>query len=221
MEIRLAPGTYQAKLNNTSVSGGQASAVHFKDIVIVAGETVERKADFSDGIIEIASFLNGKPFECNVFFYRQGEKKHFFNMMTNHTTGDLKRRMLPGVYRIEVRAHKIAGIPHVVLEDVAVTPGGAVEKTVEFSAGELTVVVTHDGKPFATPIKIVDAAGKEVFKNWSNWPKQGTRALTLPEGEYTVRIINIEDTKQVLEFEAVAISAGKSEALTAAFPINQ
>ncbi|WP_319522572.1 VWA domain-containing protein [uncultured Desulfosarcina sp.] len=221
VEIRLAPGTYQAELNNTGVSGGQASAVHFKDIVIVAGETVERKADFSDGTIELASFLNGKPFECNVFFYRQGEKKHFFNMMTNHTTGDLKRRMLPGVYRIEVRAHEIAGKPRVFLEDVEVTPGGTVEKTVEFSAGELTVVVTLDGKPFATPIKILDAAGKEVIKIWSNWPKQGTRVVTLPEGAYTVRIINIEDTNQVLEFEAVTISAEKSETITAAFPTNQ
>ncbi|WP_419662071.1 uncharacterized protein Dvar_25090 [Desulfosarcina variabilis str. Montpellier] len=61
----------------------------------------------------------------------------------------------------------------------------------------------------------------KVFDNWSNWPKKGTRVVTLPEGVYTVRITNIRDTKQVLEFEAVTIGAEKSQTITAAFPFKQ
>jgi Ca-activated chloride channel homolog len=221
VEIRLVPGTYQAELKDTGVSGGQTPMVRLTDIVIVAGETVERTADFSDGILKITTLLNGSPFRGNVFFYRQGEKKHFSNQMTSPSAGQLKKRMLPGVYRIDVRAGQIAGKPSVVIEDLKIPPGGTVEKTVEFSAGELIVTVTLNGEPFATPIEIKDAAGKSVFKNWSNWPKKGTRVVTLPEGVFTVRVTNIKDQKQILKFEKVAITAGESETITAAFPITQ
>jgi Ca-activated chloride channel family protein len=221
VEIRLAPGTYQAELKDTGVRGGQSPMVKLKDIVIVAGETVERTADFSDGILKITTLLNGSPFRGNVFFYRHGEKKHFGNQMTSPSAGQLKKRMLPGTYRIEVQAHEIAGKPVIVLDDLELSPGGTVEKTVEFSAGELTLTVTFEGNPFSTPIEIKDKSGKSVFKNWSNWPKKGTRVVSLPEGAYTVRITNIKDQKQILTFEAVAITAGKKETVTAAFPITQ
>jgi Ca-activated chloride channel family protein len=219
--IRLEPGTYTAELKDTGVSGGQTPTVRFKDIVIVAGETVERTADFSDGTFFITTLLNGKPFSGNVFYYHQGEKKHFHNENTNSSTGKLNRRLVPGIYRFEVWGSGIAGQPKVVMEDVEILSGGSVEKTVEFLAGELTIVATHDGEPFATPIKIEDAAGNKVFDNWSNWPKNGTRVVELPEGTYQVQITNIRDTKQILTFEAVTISAGKSETISAAFPLAE
>jgi Ca-activated chloride channel family protein len=218
VEIRLAPGTYQAELKDSGVSGSQTPTVHFKDIVIVAGETVEREADFSDGNLVITTLLNGKPFRGNVFVYHPGEKNHFYNSMTSPSAGQLKLSLIPGSYHVKTWGTGIEGSPVVALEDIAIPPGGTVKKTVEFSAGELTIVVTFDGKPIATPIKIEDAAGKEVFRNWSNWPAQGTRVVTLPEGVYTVRVTS---GKQVLAFEAVTIGAGKSETLTAAFPFNQ
>ncbi len=218
VEIRLAPGTYEAELKDSGVGGGKTPTVHFRDIVIVAGETVERETDFSDGNLVITTLLNGKPFRGNVFVYHPGEKKHFYNAMTNPSAGQLKLPLLPGSYLVKIWGTGIVGPPVVALEDIAIPPGGTVEKTVEFTAGELTIVVTLNGKPIATPIKIEDEAGNKVFENWSNWPKQGTRAVTLPEGVYTVRVTN---KKQVLNVEAVTISAGKGETITAAFPINQ
>jgi hypothetical protein len=88
-------------------------------------------------------------------------------------------------------------------------------------AGNLTITVTLEGKPFATPIKIEDGAGKEVFKNWSNWPKNGTRQVTLPEGDFTVRVTNSRDQKQVAVFEKVHITSGASETITVAFPLGE
>ena len=149
--IRLAPGSYQAELRDSGVSGGQTPAVHLKEIVIVAGETVARTADFSDGTLVVATLQNGKPFRGNIFLYRPGEKKHFHNEMAAPSTGKLSRRMLPGVYRVEVWAGQIAGKPKVVMEDVEVPPGVTVEKTADFLAGELTITATLEGKPVATP----------------------------------------------------------------------
>jgi len=219
VEIRLEPGIYQAELKDSGVSGGQSPTVRLKDIVIVAGETVERTADFSDGTLIITTLLNGKPFRGNVFFYRQGEKKHFHNEMTSPSAGQSKKQLMPGRYRVDVWASKIAGPPVVTLEDLVILPGGTVAKTVEFFAGELTITVTHEGEPFATPIEINNAAGKQVFKNWSNWPKNGTRSVRLPEGTYTVRVTNIKDQKQVVTLDNVQISAGQTETLAAAFPL--
>ncbi|BBO76641.1 hypothetical protein DSCW_40580 [Desulfosarcina widdelii] len=219
VEIRLTPGTYQAELKDTGVSGGQAPVVHLKDIVIVAGETLERTADFSDGNLVITTLLNGKPFRGNIFYYRQGEKKHFHNEMTAPSTGKLNRRMLPGVYRVEVWAGQIAGKPKVVMEDVEIPAGGSVEKTAEFLAGELTITVTFEGKPIAKPIEIKDAGGKAVFKNWSNWPKNGTRVVNLPEGTYSVLVTYGGDQKR--RFENVTVVGGSRETITAAFPLTE
>jgi len=221
VEIRLEPGTYQAELKDSGVRGGQSPTVHLKDIVITAGETVERTADFSDGTLIITTLLNGKPFRGNVFFYRQGEKKHFNNQMASPSAGQVKIRLMPGTYRVDTWASKIAGKPVVVLEDLAIAPGSTVKKTVEFFAGDLTITVSLEGKPFATPIQIKDAAGQQVFKNWSNWPKNGTRQVTLPEGEFTVRVTNSRDQKQVAVFDPVHIAAGASETITVAFPISE
>jgi Ca-activated chloride channel homolog len=221
VEIRLDPGTYQAELKDSGITGGQTPTVHLKDIVIAAGETVERAADFSDGTLVITTLLNGQPFRGNVFFYRQGEEKHFHNEMTSPSAGQSKRQLMPGRYRVDVWGSEIAGPPVVALEDLVIPPGGTVAKTVEFFAGELTITVTHEGEPFATPIEINNAAGKQVFKNWSNWPKTGTRVLTLPEGDFTVRVTNIRDQKHVATFDHVHIAAGTSETITVAFPLTE
>ena len=191
--------------------------MHLKEIVIVAGETVERTADFSDGTLVVTTLLNGKPFRGNVFLFRQGEKKHFHNAMTAPSNGKLNRRLLPGLYRVEVYAGQIAGKPKAVMEDVDVPSGGTVEKTAEFLSGELTIAVTLEGKPVATPIEIKDAGGKAVFKNWSNWPRNGTRVVNLPEGTYTV-LVTCKNQK--LPFENVTVAGGSRETITAAFPIN-
>jgi hypothetical protein len=195
--------------------------VHLKDIVIAIGETVEKTADFSDGTMVITTLLNGQPFRVNVFFYRQGEEKHFHNEMTSPSAGQSKKQLMPGRYRVDVWASEIAGPPVVTLEDLVIPPGGTVAKTVEFFAGELTITATHEGEPFATPIEINNAAGKQVFKNWSNWPKNGTRVLNLPEGDFTVRVTNISDQKQVVTFDHVHITAGASETITVAFPLTE
>ncbi|BBO84192.1 hypothetical protein DSCO28_47580 [Desulfosarcina ovata subsp. sediminis] len=217
--IRLEPGTYTAELKDTGVSGGQTPTVRFKDIVIVAGETVERTADFSDGTFFITTLLNGKPFGGNIFYYHQGEKKHFHNENTNPSTGKLNRRLVPGIYRFEVWGSGIVGAPKVVMEDVEIPAGGSVEKTVEFLAGELTIMVTFEGKPVAKPIEIKDANGKAVFKNWSNYPKNGTRVVKLPEGTYSVLVTYGGDQKRT--FENVMVVGGSRETITAAFPTNQ
>ncbi|OPX41023.1 MAG: hypothetical protein B1H13_04335 [Desulfobacteraceae bacterium 4484_190.3] len=165
--IRLSPGRYDVELKDTGVSGGKAPVVHLKDIVIVAGETVERSADFSGGRLVITTLLNGKPFPTTIFYYRQGEKKPFHNVQTHPRTGKTSRKLLLGTYRIEVPCSSIVGRPTVVFEKLEITPGGTTDRTANFSAGEVTVAATLDGKPFNTPFEVYDKTGKKIYGQWT------------------------------------------------------
>jgi len=94
-----------------------------------------------------------------------------------------------------------------------------VEKTAEFTAGQLIVTATLNGEPFATPVEITDAQGKTVFGNSTNYPKSGTRNVWLPTGVYGVTVTNSSDTSQMRRFDAMEIAPGASETLTVTFPI--
>ncbi|MBC2711530.1 MAG: VWA domain-containing protein [Desulfosarcina sp.] len=211
-EVRLEPGNYLAELKDVGVSGGKTPTVKLTDIVIVAGETVERSADFSDGTLVITTLRNGTPFAGRIFYYRQGENKHFHNENARPKTGQLKRQLLPGVYRIEVGTDSIAGKPTVIIDDIEILPGSTVEKTAEFFSGEVTIASTLNGKPHGMPFKIYDSAGKEMYKNWT----QGQRLVRLPAGIYTIKVTtNVDGSTK--SFENVIVETGQSQSVEASF----
>ena len=297
-EGHLEPGNYTAELKDLTVSGGKTPVVKLTDIVIVGGETVERKADFSDGTLIITTLLNGAPFNGRIFYYRKGENNHFFNVNSNLKTGRHKHKLLPGVYRIKVQTDTIVGTPVVIFDELEIVPGSTVGKTAEFFSGEIIITSTLNSKPHAMPFKIYDPAGKPVYTNWSsggqrlvrlaagtytinvtstvdgsiksfeniivetgqsktvkadfsfgklniaatlngqpfstpfkvynsvgkevlnNWTQNGQRTELAAEGIYTIKIINIKDTKQVITFENVKIIIGQPQRVTADFPIT-
>jgi hypothetical protein len=140
--------------------------------------------------------------------------------MTSPSAGQAKIRLMPGTYRVDTWASKIAGKPVVaVLEDLEIAPGSTVEKTVEFFAGDLTITVTYEGEAFRNADQNRGCRRQGSVQNWSNWPKNGTRQVTLPEGEFTVRVTNSRDQKQVAVFDKVRITPGASETITVAFPL--
>ena len=216
-EVRLEPGNYTAELKDLSVSGGKTPAVKLTDIVIVAGETVERSADFSDGTLVITTFLNGTPFKGHIYYYRQGENKHFHNENAHPKTGQLKRQLLPGVYRIKVETDSIAGKPAVVIAALEIQPGSTVEKTAEFFSGEVTVASTLNGKPYGMPFKIYNPAGKEIYKAWT---AGGQRLVRLPAGTYAIKVTTNVDGS-IKSFENVIVETGQPQTVKADFSFGK
>jgi Ca-activated chloride channel family protein len=78
----------------------------FKDIRIVAGETVEQQAGFEEGILEIRTTSGGRPLKANYSLFHPGEKKRFDSEYTNR-----KIQMRPGSYEALVRAYTLEGKP--------------------------------------------------------------------------------------------------------------
>ncbi len=215
-EIHLEPGNYTAELKDTGVSGGKTPAVELTDIVIVAGETVDRSADFSDGMLVITTLLNGSPFEGHIFYFRQGEKKPFHNENANPKTGQLKRQLLPGVYRVEVKTDSIAGKPTVVIDLLEILPGSTVEKTAEFFSGEVTVAATLNGEPYNMPFKIYDSSGKEFYKASTEGRTKGQRLVRLPAGAYTIKVTTNVDSS-TKSFENVIVETEQFQTVEADF----
>ncbi|MEA2013702.1 MAG: VWA domain-containing protein [Thermodesulfobacteriota bacterium] len=216
-KIKLEPGNYTAELRDLSVSGGKTPSVKLTDIVIVTGKTVERSADFSDGTFVITTLRNGAPFKGRIFYYRQGENKHFHNENTNPKTGQLKRKLLPGVYRIKVKTDSIVGKPAVIIDALKIPPGSTVKKKAEFFSGEVTIASTLNGKPREMPFKVFDPAGKQIYKNWSSG---GQRLIRLAAGTYTIKVTSSVDGS-TKNFENIIVKTGQSQTVKAAFDFGK
>ncbi|MCD4718827.1 MAG: VWA domain-containing protein [Desulfobacula sp.] len=216
-ERQLAPGNYTAELKDLTVSGGKTPIVKLTDIVIKAGETVERIADFSDGTLMITTLLNGAPFKAYIFYYRQGENKHFHNEHSNPKTGQLKRKLLPGIYRIKAQTDRIVGTPTVVFDALEIAPGSTVEKTVELFSGEVIIASTLNGKPKEMPFKVYDTSGKQIYKNWSSG---GQRLIRLAAGTYTIKVTTNVDGS-IKSFENIIVETGQSQTVQADFSFGK
>ena len=216
-KIQLEPGNYTAELKDLGVSGGKTPSVKLTDIVIMSGETVRRSADFSDGTLMITTLRNNIPFKGYVFYYRQGENKHFHNENTHPKTGQLKRKLLPGIYRIKVQTDSIVGKPVVIIDDLVIPPGSTVEKNVDFFSGEVTVASTLNGKPHEMPFKVFDSTGKQIYKHWSSG---GQRLIRLAAGTYTIKVTTYVD-KSTKSFENIIVENGQSQTVKAAFDFGK
>jgi len=217
IERQLEPGNYTAELKDLTVSGGRAPIVKLTDIVIVAGKTVERSADFSDGTFVITTLLNGAPFKGRIFYYRQGEKKHFHNENSNPQTGQLKRKLLPGIYRIKVQTESIIGTPTVIFDALEIAPGSTVEKIAEFFSSEVTIASTLNGKPKEMPFKVYDPSGKQIYKHWSSG---GQRLIRLAAGTYTIKVTSNVD-RSIKSFENIIVETGQSQTVQADFSFGK
>jgi Ca-activated chloride channel family protein len=219
-KIKLPAGRYEVLVRDTeSVSGGEIPPVRFSGVTIELGQTVEKRADFSDGTLVIKAIKNDKPFEAKVFYYRSGETKNFFNEATHPKTGETRRKFVPGPYDIKVVDYHAAGKPSINLRGIEVLPGQTIEKRAEFANGRLKILTTRNGEPVFCPVKIFDLHGKVISDFWT---QHGERTVQLLQGTYDleVKLTDIPGGNPVIRFQGVEISARATEERTADFKIG-
>jgi Ca-activated chloride channel family protein len=219
-EIKLPPGIYDVEVRDTeSVSGGNVPPLRFPEITVEIDQTVERRADFSDGTLVIKVIKNDKPIEAKVYYYRSGEKNSFFNESTNPKTGETTRGFMPGTYDIKVEDFKTAGKPSVSLQGVEIPAGTKVEKTVEFASGSLKILTTRNGEPVFCPVKIYTLDGEVVSDFWT---QHGERTVQLLQGTYDleIKLTDIPGGDPAIWIRGVEIEAHQIEERTADFKIG-
>ncbi|MBN1842920.1 MAG: VWA domain-containing protein [Deltaproteobacteria bacterium] len=219
-KIKLPAGKYDVLVRDTeSVSGGEMAPVRFSGVTIELRQTVEKRADFSDGTLVIKAIKNDKPVEAQVFYYRSKETKSFFNEATHPKTGETRRKFVPGPYDIKVVDYHTAGKPSINLRGIEVLSGETIEKTAEFANGSLKILTTRNGEPVFCPVKIFDSEGKVISDFWT---QHGERTVQLLQGTYDVevKLMDIPGGNPVIRFRGLEISARGTEERTANFKIG-
>ena len=95
--VQLLAGTYDVRLALASIPGGDP-VIELKDVQIVAGQTVERTANFAIGFLKVTTTLNGNPYNTMAYLY-QADGQQITNFATE---GSRTVSLNPGVYGLKV-----------------------------------------------------------------------------------------------------------------------
>ena len=207
--FKLLPGAYHAKVIHHKLP--QKPFISFSGIGIIEGQTVEKKADFTDGILKGTTLMNGKPLNMPVELYTSGGKKYYTHWTTN---GVRKFNLPPGTYDIKVVNNNVPPTkPAKTFTGVEILPGQTVEKNADFAVGFLKITATKDGKPFNTPIELY----KDGKKYYTHWTSNGMRIFTLLPGTYNAKVMDIKVKGSAKTFDDIQIQGGKTQSIEASF----
>ncbi|HYA42785.1 MAG TPA: hypothetical protein VEF34_15885, partial [Syntrophobacteraceae bacterium] len=99
--FKLVPGPYELVVEDREDIGNPK--VSFPGIVIEAGKTVEKLAEFSGGTLKVKAVRNGKPISARCYVVQtdeEGEKKPVTDGSTSEDAAVFK--LVPGVYGVIV-----------------------------------------------------------------------------------------------------------------------
>jgi len=207
--FKLLPGAYHAKVIDNKIP--QNPFINFTGIRIIEGQTVEKTADFTDGILQVTTLMNGKPLNMPVDLYTPGGKKYYTHWTVN---GVRKFNLPPGTYDIKVVNHNVPPIkPAKTFAGVEIQAGQTVEKTADFVVGFLKVTATKNGKPFNTPIELY----KDGKKYYTHWTSNGMRIFTLLPGIYNAKVLDIKVKGSAKTFNDIQVQGGKTQSVEVSF----
>jgi Ca-activated chloride channel family protein len=207
--FKLLPGAYQAKVIDNKLP--QKPSISFPIVRIIEGQTIEKTADFTDGILKITTLMNGKPLNMPVELYTPDGKKYYTHWTSN---GVREFNLPPGSYDVKVINQNIPPLkPEQTFTGVGILAGRTVEKTVDFAVGFLKVTATKDGKPFNTPIDLY----KDGKKYYTHWTSNGVRTFNLLPGTYNVKVLDIQEKGKMKIFDGIQVEGGKTQSIDVAF----
>lgn len=208
--FKLKPGGYDVRVIDNQVL--EKTAIDFTGIQITEGQTVEKAADFTDGILHVTSLMNGKPFNAEVVLLKPDGQKYY----SHWTTNGLRKFNLPqGTYTVKVVNHAVPPIkPTETFTEVQIKAGQAVERTADFSVGFLKVTASKTGKPFNTPVELYKPDGKKYYTHWTS---NGVRVFNLLPGTYDVKVLDIKEKGKMKTFAGIQLEGGKTQSVDVSF----
>ncbi|MDJ0792982.1 MAG: VWA domain-containing protein [Woeseiaceae bacterium] len=131
-----------------------------------------------------------------------------------YVSADTNPRIIPlkdGRYRATIKAAGISGASAIAFE-VEITDGNAVERSFDFSSGEIAVLVTRNGDLSDATVRVLAndsstqiAAGRTYVAATSN-----PRVLTVPAGTYDIEVKSVELKGETLyRFEDIVVSGSE------------
>ncbi|NNF99468.1 MAG: VWA domain-containing protein [Desulfobacteraceae bacterium] len=102
--IKLNPGAYDLKVIYKKAKPETEELI--RGFQVVKGQTVEKRLDFQEGILEVRSTSGGTSVKSDLQFFNPGEKRRFATGSGGKTIA-----MRPGSYEALIRAYKLPGKP--------------------------------------------------------------------------------------------------------------
>lgn len=170
-----------------------------------------------DATLAVRSVLNGEPVDTLVRVTSRGEDVAAGRTYTGPDTNPRVFGLPAGVYDIEVAPVRVQGALPVRFPDLALAAGDAVERTADFSAGELAVRVTRNGELSDATVNAYRAGTRERVAGGRSYTDEATnpRVVSLTPGSWDVEVKSVEIAGgPVQRWESVAVAAGARTDLT-------
>ncbi len=144
----------------------------------------------ADGRLSIKAVADGKLTDAVVNVRRAATTDDITGGRT-YDAPDTNPRVLPlpaGDYDVTVTAVDLSGAPTLRFEKVSIQSGQLVEKTADFSAGELAITVVRNGKPSDAVVQVFAAGSSQEIAGGRTYQQPATNPLVLrvAPGKYEV-----------------------------------
>ena len=174
------------------------------------------------GRLVVKATANGELQDVSIWVTRVEDGEQIAGSRT-YTSPETNPREIPlpdGVYDVEIKAVGVSGAPSRRYEGVEIVEGGVVEKELDFSPGELAVLVERNGELSDATVRAFDgetqkqvAAGRTYRSANSN-----PRVLNVLAGKYDVEVKSVEIAGSPNRlFEGVEVRPGERTTLEHAF----
>lgn len=202
------PGMYDVTVTHLGMKG-DAKRV-YEDVEVREGERTEITADFSSGKISIETTRNGALEDCTVTVYRSGTKEQVAAGRTyvSETSNPLVLDVSPGTYDVSVGSIRLKGASPQRFDGLEVRAGETTARAVDFTAGELAVGITRNGKLSDATVAVYRPGTDEQVASGRTYTSDNSnpKLLELIAGTYDVRVLTLEvEGVAAVEFTGVEV----------------
>jgi Ca-activated chloride channel family protein len=207
--IRLEPGTYDVSVVDENVSPKQT--ITFRNLSIENGQTIEKKADFSEGYLTVRIFKNGAESygRCIVYDEQRTTRLTGVTGKSPHTY-----KLMPGVYQVDVMDENICPEPTITFENVQIQGNQTVEKKAEFRPGYLQLKAKRDGQTVEASAYIHEASANKQIRGANT---KANPTVELMPGVYNVTFADDWGTQKKKTVNGIAIEAGQTQSISTDF----
>ncbi len=204
---KLKPGVYDLTVTDDKLSPPQK--VTFSGVMVTAGGTAEKTADFSGGSLSVAVWVNGQKETASLYVYPAGKDQ---TLETGDTSRDNPKTFAlgPGVYDLRVLYKKSKPEIERRFNDIEIKAGQSLEKRVEFGEGKLSIEVVVNGKKGSAGLYVFDAGTNHRVAT-GDTSRDNPKILILNPGVYDLEVVYRgakPETKR--RFDGIEVTSGRT-----------
>lgn len=205
-----------SQLECTAQAGGGLyySARNADELASALDQAVESPDEMPNSRLSVTSLADGELADAlvQVFNAENGDEVAHGRTYTSPETNPRIIPLVEGRYDVEVQAMGIKGNVKIAYRDLQISSDQTVEKTADFSTGELAVEVTRNGELSDATVNIYAAGTREQIAGGRTYtvPKSNPRVFRLTPGDYDVAVKSVEISSRPEElFKGVVVKSGE------------